>query len=265
MRGRLAAAVLTAAAVGLASAAHGALLTAKHYVFDVPPIARGGGYQTEAYLYEARSVTIYALLKGEGATQRDAVAGSIAELAKKPHTVVVNGGFSSYSPAAAAGLLMANGRVVNPLSLARNRTTKDLQLSGVLCQRADGRMRILHAEDPAATSAACRSALQAGPLVVEGGRNVIHADEMAKPRYLRTLIGLDSHGRAYVIVFTRPVNLYAAADLLRGASNGGADPKRPKLDIVLNLDGDTSTVLVDHGAVVIGDPTALHPSALVVQ
>ena len=136
-RGRVIA-VLIASAVGLGSAAHSALLSGKRYPLDVPQ--PGGGYKTEAYIYEARSVTIFALLKGRKTSQRDAVADSVSALAKdsSPYSVVVNGGFSSFSPNAAAGLLMVNGRVVSPLSLAVRPKTKDLRLAAWGRARARG-------------------------------------------------------------------------------------------------------------------------------
>ena len=65
------------------------------------------------------------------------------------------------------------------------------------------------------------------------------------------------------LVFTRPVNLYAAANFLLSRDTTGS--KRPVLKNVLNLDGDTSTTLVDHRRVIIGNPATARASALLVR
>lgn len=156
---------------------------------------------------------------------------SLRDLASTTHPLaVVNGGATaSFSSPIPVGLLVTDGRVVSELS------SSSKTLTGVLCF-AGGSPTVLSVESY--KPGQCSSALQAGPIVVQGGRVAVHANERSTRRaYRRSLAAVDGSGRLILIV-TSEVHLYDVAQCLTGALK--------ELDVreALNLDGDSSSGLI---------------------
>ena len=242
-------------------------------------------YRTRAWVAPIGRMRIYGLDPDDGSSGKAgaAFAYDIAELGRaNPRSTVSNGGFSAGHPSQPAGLLVVAGHVVSPLSRSMYPNGR-YRLSAILCQSQQQGISLLRTADIAASRQSllsrCASAIQAGPMVVENGLNGIGAAELKARAYVRTMVGQDASGRAYLVVFTRPIHLYAAAEFLRaprGRSGGQAAVITPTpsgltasqglgLSNVMNLDGDTSTAVVHRGQIVVGDPSLPRPSAVVFE
>ncbi len=180
---------------------------------------------------------------------------SLRELASSVRVLaIINGGATaSFSTPVPVGLLVTQGRVVSKLA------SKSKSLSGVLC--LDGTTASV-VGIASYNPSKCNSAVQAGPIVVEGGRNVIGTPERsALGAYQRSLAALDGSGKLFLMT-TSKVHLYELAQCLV--------KELKKLDIreVLNLDGDTSSglVIAAPGSTrrEIGSTTSLVASAIAV-
>lgn len=186
---------------------------------------------------------------------------------------MVNGGLSSFHPAASLGLLVVNRQVYSTLSDERPRSVSpsstDLdqwRWSGVLCQRAPDRRWIIQpAKEYIAGS--CINALQSGPMLVEpGGQVGISENEPSRSRpYERSAVCLLSNGHIRLIVVPQKTHLKPFADWLAKAEEKGGLGCR----VALNLSGDTSSGMVIHnrrqrGLDITGPASFPIPSALLV-
>jgi hypothetical protein len=217
--------------------------------------------------------------------------GIVSLVSAHPHDAIINGGFSAADPGTPAGLLLVDGSVISPLSFQRSIKGEHYQLSAVLCFDRQGKLSLTSTEQVASATASvtknCTSALQAGPIVVNQGGNVIAPSEMRTSPSRRTIIGWDSSGNLTVALFESPVNLYAAAEFMRaprgngqhfvvqpatsrGISQGNTIPVSGSGDGLglvqaINLDGDQDSIAVLGGKVLTGDVYRKIPSAIVIK
>ena len=252
--------------VGPARAAY----TAKAWVYSPGPNYR-------ATLY---AVGPYAVAAGLGT----AVARFDEIIARDPAAAVFNGGFWDDGPFMPAGLLLIGGRATHPFSFQKT-DGHDYDLSAVVCLDGKGRLAPLQTQDfvspTAQIKSQCSSALQAGPIVVQNGANAIRPSEISdnKAPALRTILGFDSSGTPYVVIFQTPVHLFVAAAFLQAptASIGSAriaNARSPGMLQVtsglglrnaVNLNGDTSATCYYKGQRIVGNSAQAMPSAFSLQ
>jgi hypothetical protein len=187
--------------------------------------------------------------------------------------IVFNGGYSEDGLYTPAGLLMVKGAVVHPLSFERKGGV--YRLSAILCVDKQNKMKFLKTEifnnGDAKIQEACASAVQAGPYVLDGGRNGINDSPQTRTqRAVRMMIGRRSAGSFAVIAFRDPVDLHEAGEILRGArkisaAGSAAQAFQPDFVDLVNLDGDADAVIAVDGKVMLGDPRRAVPSAFVVR
>jgi len=244
-------------------------------------------YTSQAWVYSASqrySATLYAIGPYHISDQTLPVVRQFADIKdRSAPTVVFNGGFSSDAVYNPAGLLLVAGRVANPFSFEK--TAKgDYRLSAILCQSQAGRLKLLKTADFATKNSdiatVCWSALQAGPMIVQDGRNVINPTELALRPYVRTVLGFDKHGRPRLVIFEKPINLYIAAEFLRAApgksgqadqasvtGNGAALGSSSGLGLqdAINLNGDDASICEYRGTLIFGNPKHAIPSAIAIR
>lgn len=142
--------------------------------------------------------------------------------------VALSGGFSSYDPMEPSGLLVENGRILSPL------TRKNQTLSGILCVDRRGIAKIFYVEEYLDRERDCQWAIQAGPLVVEPGREAINRSTREKSLFRRIVACQTEDPELFEFY------LFERADL-----RDVEDALRRRCKIALNLTGD-----VQGGAIV---------------
>ncbi len=211
--------------------------------------------------------TIYAIGPYTAPSPNFPVAKSFADLARhNQNALVFNGGPSRGGPYQPAGLLLIRTLFGNSFSfekkLASNKT-EVYALSAVLCQSNVGKLSILKTEsytrNPERVAQDCSSALQTGPILLEGGRNVITPEEITiKDPGLRTIMAFDRHGIPSVVMFEKPTSLRVAAEFLRSYKSFCTGTARVEVDTkngsisstcglglwgAVNLDGGVNSIL----------------------
>jgi hypothetical protein len=121
----------------------------------------------------------------------------------------------------------------------------------------------------------CASALQAGPLVLDGGLNGVRRLKGAGVAYTRVMLAADRGGRLKLVIFEGPIDLYSAGQVLSGAvddqlqslSSHGTYDKIGDLSLwrAVNLVGGDQSVVFRDGRVVVGNPQRPMPSAIAVR
>ena len=127
------------------------------------------------------------------------------------------------------GLLVTEGRVVSKLA------SMSKILSGVLCFNGKTASVVGIASY---SPNKCNSALQAGPIIVAGGRGGIDASEAStRGAYRRSFAAVDGSGNLLLLT-TSEVHLYGLAQCLV------RELKQLDIREAINLDGDASSGLV---------------------
>lgn len=182
-------------------------------------------------------------------------AYSLREIADAAQPVAaINGGYiASFAYPLPAGLVLDRGTLHG-----RFNSLSTLQ-SGVLCLEDDV-VSVVEKEDY--RTSACRSALQAGPRVVEkGGVSGIRAGELERPPFRRSLACVDRRGML-LLVRTSRAHLYDVAEILRRTDAPGF-----ACDTALNLTGDTESGMIfdsDGGQRIRGSIRSTLASAILV-
>jgi exopolysaccharide biosynthesis protein len=187
-------------------------------------------------------------------------------------SLVMNGGYYTNDPSNPAGLLLVNGRIISPFNFRQSAT---------LCVDQAGKLKIMRTSElqSKARSIAklCADALQSYPIVVAGGRNDILPNELRRPTFRRSLVGMRADGSVVAVFFRSPVHLYVASEFLRGRQDGGLNVRitgvsgsvrsSGGLGIVdaVNLSGDTDSFVALNGKVLAGDANRQLPSAIVIK
>ncbi len=188
------------------------------------------GVRVDPSRLTVRLLDSYTILGGTrsftGFTLRD-LASRVRALA------IINGGATaSLSLPVPVGLLVTDGRLVSKPSL------QSKTLSGFLCFTAK---TVTVLPISSYQPGGCQSALQAGPIAIDGGRNAILKSELKLPAYRRSLAAVDGSGRL-ILIATSKVHLYELAECLVGGL------KRLDIRKAINLDGDLSSGLLLAGA-----------------
>ena len=164
------------------------------------------------------------------ADQHPLAIASLREVAADSRWVAgINGAYvTSYAFPRPAGMLRVRG-------VAVTRMNGNKPFSGVVCLSRDGRAEILQTTtDPGSR---CSSALESGPVLVEGqGKNGIRSSEPAKRVYERSVVCVDTSGWL-VLVRAGPTALYDLAEFLRRkGAEGGVE-----CTTAINLSGDADS------------------------
>lgn len=171
-------------------------------------------------------ISIAATSRINGFSSQAPTLESFANIAAKNLRPPINfaalsGGFSSYDPMEPSGLLVENGRILSPLA------RKTQTLSGILCVDRRGIAKILYVEEYMDRERDCQWAIQAGPLVVEPGREAINRSTREKFLF-RRVVACETEGPELFEFY-----LFERADL-----RDVEDALRRRCRIALNLTGD---------------------------
>ncbi len=243
--------------------------------------AGGSTFRVEIYDLSSRYVaTIYGIGPYNIESPSLPVVSSFNEILKRVQAsgrgaIVVDGGYSDDGLYTPAGLLMIKKLVAHPFSLQRKGAS--YSLSAVICLDASNHIKFYRTSefDTAAkkVKAACVSALQAGPYIVEAGKNGINNSKPVRAsRFVRVVIADDRSGKLFVVLFQDPIDLFTAGEILRGGLAGrGLNPTTKGAPVGLsmsdavNLDGDKDTIIAVDGRVQVGDAARPIPSAIAVR
>jgi uncharacterized protein YigE (DUF2233 family) len=171
-------------------------------------------------------ISVTATSRVNGFSSQAPTLESFASIAARNQRTPINfaalsGGFSSYDPMEPSGLLVENGRILSPPA------RKTQSLSGILCVDRRGMAKILYVEEYMDRERDCQWALQAGPLVVEPGREAINRSTREKSLF-RRIVACETEDPELFEFY-----LFERADL-----RDVEDALRRRCKIALNLTGD---------------------------
>ncbi len=238
-------------------------------------------YETVAWVYKpgpSYRMTLYGIGQLSQSTALHIVDRFDVILGRERSSTVFNAGYWGSDPFDPAGLLLVDGVTYHKFSFARNPKSGDYKLSAVVCLDKHGQVRLLNTDgfDSPTESIkdSCFSAVQTGPILLHRGDNKIRPTEVTRgqEKFVLTVLGLDAHNAPYVVVFQSPVNLYVAAEFLRGVSsrsghvtitgNGTIHASGgPGLLEAVDLGGGDGAACYAAGRRVIGNSLVAMPSA----